>query len=191
MSNYDQLTHISATVEQSELAKTKMEKKTFKDYFALAVATFGVGYIPLAPGTWGSAVGILIYLAVRQIEIQLFPQFSNQFFAVNLLLLMAFCAIGIWASTQTARILGKKDPQKVVVDEVMGQLITLGFVPLVISWQFVLGGFLLFRLFDIWKPYPIKTLEILPNGLGICADDILAGVYAGGCLAIIYAISLM
>ena len=77
-----------------------------------------------------------------------------------------------------------------MVDEVMGQLITFLFVPFVVSWQMILAGFLLFRLFDIWKPYPVRTLEILPDGLGICADDIVAGVYAGICLAIIYAISV-
>ena len=69
----------------------------------------------------------------------------------------------------------------------MGQLITLTFIPFGVPWPFVLAGFLLFRLFDIWKPYPIDHLQELPGGIGICADDLLAGVYAGLCLAIGYA----
>ncbi|NJM53917.1 MAG: phosphatidylglycerophosphatase A, partial [Blastocatellia bacterium] len=64
------------------------------------------------------------------------------------------------------------------------------FIPFTFSWQLILAGFLLFRLFDIWKPYPIDSLQSLPAGIGVCADDILAGVYAGACLSIIYAISL-
>ena len=83
---------------------------------------------------------------------------------------------------------GDKDPSRAVVDEVIGQLVTFFFVPFGISWPFVLAGFILFRIFDIWKPYPIDELQNLPGGLGICADDFLAGIYAGACLAIIYAI---
>src|SRR5258706_15155168 len=71
-----------------------------------------------------------------------------------------------------------------------GQLITFCFIPFGLKWPFILAGFLLFRLFDIWKPYPIRDLEVLPGGLGICADDIVAGVYAGICLAVGYAITL-
>ena len=72
----------------------------------------------------------------------------------------------------------------------MGQFITFCFIPFGLPWPFILVGFLLFRLFDIWKPYPIRDLEMLPGGLGICADDIVAGVYAGVCLAIGYAVYL-
>ena len=72
----------------------------------------------------------------------------------------------------------------------MGQMITFCFIPTGLGWPAVLVGFVLFRLFDIWKPYPIRTLEILPGGLGICADDIVAGFYAGIWLAIGYAVYL-
>jgi phosphatidylglycerophosphatase A len=75
------------------------------------------------------------------------------------------------------------------VDEVLGQLITFLFVPFGVGWPFILAGFFLFRLFDIWKPYPIDGLQVLPGGLGICADDMVAGVYAGVCLSVIYAAS--
>ena len=178
----------------------KEKQKTLTDYLSLALTTFGVGYIPLAPGTWGSAVGVLIYLAFRQIETFEVPllitqgwqisQISAWITDLNSILLVAFCLIGILASDRASILFNKKDPQKVVVDEVMGQLITFSFVPFDISWKLILAGFLLFRLFDIWKPYPIDALQNLPAGIGVCADDILAGVYGGVCLGIIYAISL-
>ena len=162
------------------------------DYVALALTTFGVGYIPGAPGTYGSAVGVLIYLGVVAIEIHGWHGIGIAFhWAMNAMLLAAFCLVGMWASQRTAPVFGRKDPSQAVVDEVMGQLVTLCFIPFAASWHFILLGFLLFRAFDIWKPYPIRDLEILPGGLGICADDIVAGVYAGICLAGAYAIYLI
>jgi len=171
------------------------------DRIALALTTFGVGYIPGAPGTYGSAVGVAIYLAVLPIVMKLDAQVpvSTADFAAYLafrwaliaVLLTAFCLIGIWASGRTAAIFGRKDPSEAVVDEVMGQLITYCFVPFGASWPFILVGFLLFRLFDIIKPFPCKSVEGLGGGLGICADDIIAGVYAGLCLAVAYAAYLL
>lgn len=173
--------------------------KIFK-YLSIIITTFGVGFIPLAPGTWGSAVGVLIYLIVRQFETVIIFEFVRQniqadiftawLHAVNAILLLIFCLLGIWAANRATELFQTKDPQKVVVDEVIGQLITFLFVPFAMSWHFILAGFLLFRLFDIWKPYPINALENLPAGIGICADDVLAGVYAGVCLALIYAVGI-
>ena len=117
-------------------------------------------------------------------------QISSIFWLLNSVLLLVFTLTGIWASTRTVAILGNSDPSEAVVDELIGQFITFLFVPFGVSWHYILAGFLLFRLFDIWKPYPIDDLQVLPGGLGICADDILAGVYAGICLALIYAITL-
>ena len=108
---------------------------------------------------------------------------------INLLLFLFFCLLGIWASSRASKLFQDKDPQKVVVDEVMGQLLVFLFVPFGISWKLVLAGFVLFRLFDIWKPYPIDDLQNLPTGIGVCADDILAGVYGGLILSFIYAVS--
>lgn len=166
------------------------------DYVVLALTTFGVGYIPGAPGTYGSVVGVSIYLffGFRETHIaayflsieRVFPW--SVFWAFNSLALGVFCIVGIWASSRSIPLLGNEDPSEAVVDEVMGQLITFCFIPFGLSWPFIVAGFLLFRLFDIWKPYPIRDLEILPGGLGICADDIVAGVYAGICLAVGYAI---
>jgi phosphatidylglycerophosphatase A len=168
------------------------------DYTALALCTWGVGYLPLAPGTWGSMVGVGIYCLFDWFQTNAAAQavakgasldhVTSFHWALNAVLLTAFCLIGIWASSRSIPILGDHDASEAVVDEVMGQLITLTFIPFGLAWPWVLAGFLLFRLFDIIKPYPIDDLQSLPGGLGICADDILAGVYAGICLAIGYAV---
>ncbi|MFL6375679.1 MAG: phosphatidylglycerophosphatase A [Pyrinomonadaceae bacterium] len=167
------------------------------DYLALALTTFGVGYIPGAPGTYGSAVGVAIYFGVYAVIARLdelfpvraaaFSQYMAMRWAIIPVALAGFCLIGIWASGRTAPIFGRKDPSQAVVDEVMGQLVTFCFVPFGVNWLFILLGFLLFRLFDIIKPFPARSCEALPGGLGICADDIVAGVYAGICLAVAYA----
>jgi len=162
--------------------------------------TVGVGYLPLAPGTWGSAVGVGIYVFANRFvnclhlyadrygsSTDYLTAWLHAFFGILFLLL---CLVGIWASGRSASIFGNSDPSQAVIDEVMGQLIVFFFVPFGITWPFILAGFLLFRLFDIWKPYPIKAFENLPGGLGICADDIVAGVYAGICLAVGHAIYL-
>jgi phosphatidylglycerophosphatase A len=172
-----------------------------KDYAALALSTFGVGYIPGAPGTYGSIVGVAIYLFIgmhfagaagHSISIGTQAEFITAFhFAIVAILLAAFALAGIWAAGRSAEIFGTDDPHEAVVDEVMGQIIALLFIPYTMSWKWILPGFLLFRLFDIWKPFPIDSLQSLPRGLGVCADDILAGIYAGICLAVIYAVSLM
>jgi phosphatidylglycerophosphatase A len=168
------------------------------DYVALALTTFGVGYIPGAPGTYGSVVGVAIYFGSKWAgsialifmyggDGNVAPSTWAAIHAIVLALLTPFCLLGIWASGRTAPIFGRKDPSQAVVDEVMGQLITFCFVPFGIGWPFIVAGFLLFRFFDIRKPFPIRSLEVLPGGLGICADDIVAGVYAGICLAVAYA----
>lgn len=125
---------------------------------------FYLGYAPKAPGTVGSlaAIAIAWFLPV--------PPWS-------LALLGLVLAIpGIWAAGVTARELNRKDPGVVVVDEVVGQWITLAGAAQ-LDWKSFLAGFVLFRLFDIWKPPPVRQLESLPGGLGIVADDAMAGVY--------------
>lgn len=184
--------------ETKQLESQSESSKNFIDYLALAVTTFGVGYIPLAPGTWGSAVGVLIYVLFEWAVVKTDASLSGVFspaqitawhHAVIMIIFLAFCLLGIWASSRATRLFKDKDPQKVVVDEVIGQLIVFLFIPFTTSWVFILIGFLLFRLFDIWKPYPIDSLQNLPTGIGVCADDILAGVYGGTILALIYALS--
>ena len=184
--------------------KTTVEKRRPQgplDYVALAVTTFGVGYIPGAPGTYGSVVGLFIY-HIATFAVEAFDhgyaekrgfsdaQTSALIYAGVGIALLVFSIAGIWASKRAIPLLGNEDPNQAVVDEVLGQLITFLFVPFLFGWKFILVGFIFFRIFDIWKPYPIDSLQDLPGGIGICADDIVAGVYAGICLSIVYAISL-
>ena len=183
--------------------KSPVEKRKpngIVDYFALALTTIGVGYIPGAPGTYGSAVAVVVYVFISWFETSAavhgaatgfrLEQAMAFHWALNTVLLTIFCIVGIAASTRSVPLLGSNDPSEAVVDEVMGQFVTFLFIPFGVEWPFILAGFLLFRLFDIWKPFPIRDLEVLPGGLGICADDIVAGVYAGVCLAIGYSIYL-
>ena len=137
---------------------------------ALAIATwFGCGYWPWAPGTAGSAGGVLVaWLLVRYAG---WPPWA-------LLLLMAACTpVALWAAGRTARIVGRKDPGLVVVDEVLGQWIALAAMHQW-QWAWALAAFLLFRIFDIIKPWPVRQMEELPGGTGIVVDDLGAGAYA-------------
>jgi len=132
---------------------------------ALACATtLGVGYAPIAPGTFGSAVGLLVWYTL---PVSLVAQATA---------IVAVIVIGSWSGGVAEQHFGKADPGQVVIDEVAGMLVTLFLVP--VDWEGVVGAFLLFRLSDIVKPYPANRLERLPGGLGIMADDVMAGVYA-------------
>ena len=172
----------------------------WRDYVALALATCGVGLIPLAPGTWGSLVGVLLYLGVRAGSLRLHaearaggwpvPPPAVLLNTVVLALIVALGLAGIWAATRCEALLKRKDPGAVVVDEVVGQLLVFACVPFGGRWV-LLAGFLAFRLFDIWKPYPIRRLEKLESGLGIMADDVLAGFYAAALLSVVTAIYLL
>ena len=138
--------------------------------WATLVATFfGVGRLRPGPGTWGSlATALLWWLIASQVA----PALR---LPLILVLIVAVVAIGIPASTLEARGCGKKDPSHVVIDEVAGQLVT--FIACPIVWRALLAGFILFRVFDILKPAPIRRLEKLPEGTGIVVDDLAAGIY--------------
>jgi phosphatidylglycerophosphatase A len=163
-------------------------KRTAGDYLALAIATCGVGYFPIAPGTMGALVGVGLYLTIWSGIDQLLTSrlLANQpvyvftpLMAFMLLIIFVVTLVGIWAASRTEKVQQKKDPSIVVIDEVAGQMIALLSGPFWIqTWWSVLTAFILFRLFDIWKPYPVRRLEGLESGLGIMADDVLAGVYA-------------
>jgi phosphatidylglycerophosphatase A len=202
-----------------------------KPRLALAIATvLGVGYLPKAPGTFGSLVGVataflsaVFFLRPASLGglLSLHPNYdavlNDQHFLVpgsdihnSVLALPVFCAlglfvllgvIGVWSSYRAAIYSGIKDPQFVVIDEVAGQHLTL-LLPLIpialphltthmdfslfaiffalslVNWKYLLLGFILFRVFDIWKPWPVRQLERLPHGWGIMADDWMAGFYA-------------
>jgi phosphatidylglycerophosphatase A len=139
--------------------------------WATLVATFfGVGRLKPGPGTWGSLATVLLWtLATWQI-----PPASRAW--ATIVAAAVVTLIGIPAATKVARGSGIKDPQFVVVDEVAGQLVALVAVPF--AWKTFLAGFILFRVFDMWKPFPIRQLERLPEGTGIVVDDLGAGIYA-------------
>jgi phosphatidylglycerophosphatase A len=211
--------------------KAAPEAPAKKPRLALAIATAcGVGYLPKAPGTFGSLVGVataflssVFFLQPGSVRAlfslhpdyetvlrnELFPLPGSNvhnavlalpvFFALGLFVVLG--AIGVWSATRTAAFAGTKDPQFVVIDEVAGQHLTL-LLPLIpialphltahmdlsdftiffalslVNWKYLLLGFILFRVFDIWKPWPVRQLEKLPGGWGIMADDWMAGVYA-------------
>jgi phosphatidylglycerophosphatase A len=209
--------------------QTEPTRKKPKLAYAIATA-LGVGYLPQAPGTFGSLVGVVTIVlcaifflrptslaGLSPFHVLSDAKFMDQHFLVpgsdihnTMLWLPIFCAtvllvvlgaIGVWSSSKAAAYAGIKDPQFVVIDEVAGQHLTL-VLPLIpialpnlhshmdlstfaifsalslINWKYLLLGFLFFRIFDIWKPYPVRQLESLPGGWGIMADDWMAGVYA-------------
>lgn len=134
---------------------------------ALLVASFGyVGFFPLAPGTAGSLAALVLFAFVRWVGP---PAFELGMIAVVLV-------AGVWAASGAERALGQKDPGPIVIDEVLGMLITLAVIP--VSLTGVLVGFLLFRLFDVVKPFPVNRMEHLPGGYGVMLDDAVAGLYA-------------
>jgi phosphatidylglycerophosphatase A len=133
---------------------------------ALVIATCGyVGYAPIAPGTAGSAVALVLLGVVR----------STASAIVEIAVLAVLAVAGIWSAGVAERHVGRTDPGMVVIDEVVGMLITLLLVPVdLIGACF---GFFVFRLLDIMKPWPARRLEKLPGGVGIMADDAMAGLY--------------
>ncbi|MBZ5616139.1 MAG: phosphatidylglycerophosphatase A [Acidobacteriia bacterium] len=136
----------------------------------LTATFFGAGRLKPGPGTWGSLATVVVWgLACSRIPV------ADRTWA-TILAAAVVTLIGIPAATLAARTSGLKDPQFVVIDEVAGQLVTLIAVPL--AWKTFLAGLILFRVFDIWKPFPIRRLERLPEGTGIVVDDLGAGLYA-------------
>jgi len=140
---------------------------------AYVLATwFGCGLVPLAPGTAGTLGAIPLYLVIR----------SGGPLAV-LFVASILAIVGVWAADQVIARTGQKDPQTVVIDEVVGVLITLAAsTP---TWTSVIFGFVLFRIFDQWKPWPARALESLPGGFGVVMDDVAAGVWGAAVLMII------
>jgi phosphatidylglycerophosphatase A len=192
-----------------------------KPRLALFIATAcGLGYMPVAPGTWGSLAG----LALLAIPAYMFFGSELAFIARNadvgdfffsgpegmfnpiawiyVAILVFISALGVWAATVAASFWRQTDPGRVVIDEVSGQFLTMvlgcgvpvwgqihelryatlapGFIMMrsAVNWKYLLLGFILFRVFDIWKPFPARQAESLPGGWGIMADDWIAGIYA-------------
>lgn len=152
----------------------------------LLATSFGVGFLPLAPGTWGALLAIILWLP-------LYIWASNWVaFIVTFAATVIYCIAGTWASTVAEKYWGK-DPVVACADETVGQWIALlPIIPLTAGdfaspWWQIAVAFILFRAFDIWKPFGIRRLEELPGGIGMMADDIAAGILAG---AIVYVINI-
>lgn len=134
---------------------------------AVFLSTAGyIGYAPIAPGTVGSAAGLVIFAAVRWMGAPWMEAAA----------IVVLFAIGVWAGTAAEQYFGGIDPGPVVLDEVVGMLMTLAFLPVGLTGALV--GFLLFRLFDVIKPFPAAQFEKLHGGLGVMSDDAMAAVYA-------------
>ena len=132
----------------------------------LFIATCGyLGYAPIAPGTFGSAAGLAVFFAVR----------ASGSISVELLAIAVLFAVGIWSGTIAEHYLGGVDPAPIVLDEVVGMLITLALLPVNLTGALV--GFLVFRVLDVVKPWPSARFEKLPGGLGVMADDGMAAIY--------------
>jgi len=193
-----------------------------KPRLALFIATAaGLGYLPKAPGTWGSLAGLAFAIVpsclyfgsdtphlatpgnVGEFSVNVPPGYFNKFVWEYIFLFVFVSVIGVWAADRAAEFWRQRDPCRVVIDEVSGQLLTLllgcgiplwwkvpnlryatlapGFIIMrsVLNWKYLLLGFILFRVFDIWKPFPARQAESLPGGWGIMADDWIAAIYAG------------
>jgi phosphatidylglycerophosphatase A len=132
----------------------------------LFIATCGyLGYVPVAPGTFGSALGLAVFFVVR----------SSGSVGVELAAIALIFALGLWAGTVAEHHFGGIDPGPVVLDEVVGMLITLALLPVNVTGALV--GFLVFRILDVIKPWPSAGFEKLPGGLGVMADDAMAAIY--------------
>jgi len=147
--------------------------------FILFLATgFGVGYSPVAPGTLGTLVAIPVYYFLSEISSPLYE-----------ITLVGFFFLSVWVSENAERYFGKKDDQRIVIDEIIGFLIAMLWIPKTIP--FIIIGFFLFRFFDILKPFPIRRLEKrLKGGYGVVLDDVVAGVYGNIILHVIYYFTL-
>jgi len=153
--------------------RESVEKADFLGRTALLLSSwFCVGLMPIAPGTFGTLAAIPVVFVTHY--------FGTFFGALFILILVA---LAFWASDLGRKRLGKNDPSEVVIDEVVGFLVTMFLLPL--SWLSLTLGFILFRIFDIIKPFPIRRLEKIKGGFGIVLDDLLAGIYANICLRIL------
>lgn len=140
-------------------------------FFHNMIATgFGAGYFPFGPGTMGAILALLIYVGLS------FAIPFTTLFLVLIALIIVFTVLGVWSGTVSEKYWGE-DPSRVVVDEMVGQWIVMTAIPAPLEWKHILASLILFRFFDIVKPLGVRKMEKLGGGLGIMADDILAGIY--------------
>ena len=144
---------------------------TLKEAFILLLSSwFGVGRLPLAPGTWGTLGAVPLVLII------------SYFGPIPAVISLAvIIPLAVWTSDISQKVLGKDDPPEVVIDEVAGYFVAVFLLPF--SWWSFILGFILFRIFDVLKPFPIRKIhKKVKGGIGICLDDIVAGVYANVCI---------
>jgi len=143
----------------------KLYKLVFSNPIHFISFGFGSGLAPVAPGTFGTLMAVPIYFYISPLPILYY-----------LLITTVIFFIGCWTATKTSNALGVNDHSGIVIDEIVGYLITMCWVPF--SWQWAIVGFLLFRLFDIWKPWPISIIDrSVHSGFGVMLDDVVAGIY--------------
>jgi phosphatidylglycerophosphatase A len=154
--------------------KAMFDKSDFLGKTALILSTwFGSGLLPWAPGTFGSLVGLPLIILLSYL--------GDLYTGIGLLVLVA---VAVWSSDICGKLLKKDDPSEVVIDEIAGLLLTIFLLPF--SWVNIFTGLLFFRLFDILKPFPIGWVDKkIKGGVGIVADDLLAGVYANICVRLV------
>lgn len=143
--------------------------------FAVFISTgFGIGYIRKAPGTFGTLLAAGLFWLLLP-TLKLANSFEYLAWIVGVLFL---CFIGVWITSKAEKVMRHDDP-RIVLDEICGYFVSMSFLPLDIDrpWILLLYAFVLFRVFDIAKPFPINKIQVLPRGWGIMADDVLAGVF--------------
>ena len=141
--------------------------RKIKDCFFLVSATgLGLGYCPWAPGTWGTLLGIAVFFSL---------QANRLSWPTGLATVAALFFSGVWISQEASKIFQEKDSHKIVIDEIIGCFVFLLFIPQA-RWCIIVA-FVLYRLFDVWKPFPARQSENLPGGWGIMTDDLIAAIY--------------
>ena len=147
---------------------------SFNRRFIIFLATGAYsGFSPIMPGTAGSVVGVLLFIIIASLSTP-----------VYLLTILAFIALSVWVSERAEKIFEKEDASQIVIDEIAGYFVTMAFLPC--DWRYIAAGFVLFRIFDITKPYPANRInDNVHGGVGVVCDDIVAGVYANLVLQVI------
>ncbi len=147
---------------------------------AVWIATCGgLGYLPLAPGTAGAVVGLGLVVALARLPLERSGLVASVAGAT-----LALSLLGVWASSRAIKYFGNSDPGPVVIDEVVGQMLTFLVRPDA-AWKWLLTGFIFFRVLDVVKPFPARQAEQAPGGWGIVLDDLVAGAYSLGALTLL------
>ncbi|HUV14837.1 MAG TPA: phosphatidylglycerophosphatase A [Acidobacteriota bacterium] len=163
---------------EKKRVRTKGKNPSLRSFSQLVATGFGLGYLPIFPGTWGSIATAVAVYGLYQLPLP-------HIFAIHIAFVLLLFPLAWYCSEKASRAMDTADPSVVVIDEVFGQALALLFVP--VGLVSVISGLALFRIFDIFKPFPVSWAERLRGGLGIVADDLIAGVYAGLVLLLLHA----